>query len=187
MSSARLNADIRALAPRARLAFALLLCERMLPNLQLYCAATAQLVGPAPNALEALWALAIGERKTIGEHWGERLDQFLDEFDDGDSAGAVASRHAVMAIRCALDLALEGEGDGAIEVSRLSRDDVRLFLEAQHGEQLVLRDQPLMQDEFAVQQALVEALNEAHSRDALLALRQELREVGVSNLGISGD
>lgn len=185
MSSSQLNAAIRELTPRQRLAFSLLLAERMVPNLELYCAATEQDSGPVRKALEALWALAIGDRKTMGEHWCDRLDSYVDSLGDGDQAGAVASRHAALAVRCALDLAIEGEIDSAVEVSRLSRDDVRLFLEGQLGDQLVLRDQPLMQEEFEIQQALVEAAADCRDRDALLALRQELREVGVTNLGIA--
>jgi uncharacterized protein len=185
MSSAVLNATIRALGKSQRLTFCLLLAERMVPNLELYAAANEQPAGPARGALEALWALALGERKSVGEQWGEKLDSYLDSLDDDDNLGAVVSRNATLAVRCCLDLALEGDMECALMVSRISRDDVRQFLQAQHDEPLNLREQPLMQDEFAVQEALLTALAELNDATAWRELRQELRAEAVTNLGIS--
>lgn len=185
MSSAQLNQRVRDLAPRAQLSFTLLLCERMVPNLELYADLTGLDAGTARSALEALWAVALGDKKQIGEHWCDKVDELLDQLDDGDSCGALAALHGAMAVRCALDLVTQNDHESAIDVSRLSRDDVRQFLIAQFGEDVVLRDQPLMQDEFAIQDTLLEALSAPLDRDDLLALRAELREVGVTNLGIA--
>lgn len=185
MSSARLNAAIRALGKGQRLTFSLLLAERMLPNLELYAAASEQPPGPARGALEALWALALGEHKSVGEQWGEKLDSHLDSLDGDDNLGALASRNATLAVRCCLDLALEGDAECALMVSRLSRDDVRQFLQAQQDEPLELREQPLMQDEFAVQEALLTALADCPDAASWRELRQELRGEAVTNLGIS--
>ena len=139
MSSAHLNAAIRALTKGQRLTFSLLLAERMVPNLELYASASGQPPGPPRGALEALWALALGERKSVGEQWGDKLDNHLDSLDGDNNLGALASRNATLAVRCCLDLALEDDAECALMVSRLSRDDVRQFLQAQQDETLALQ------------------------------------------------
>lgn len=183
------------LSSRRQQAFMAALIERLLPNYALY----AQTAGHGDVhglrvILDLVWErLAVQGAKIDFERQAEKLAG-LEPPGDDDSFGARRALEAVVALSALLDT-LQGEAPEAVlEVSRASKGGVRAFIELTEGEEdgqrlaALVREHPLMKEENAFQDAVLEAAEEGVlDRDALKALRRLGRNAGVSNLGLSAE
>jgi len=186
------------LSPRHQQAFMAALIERLLPNYVFYCQAHyADTAGHGdPHGLRVIldlvWEqLAVREARIDFDRQAEKLAE-LEPPGDDDSFGARRALETVVALAALLDT-LRGEAPEAVlEVSRVSKGGVRAFIELTEGEEdgqrlaALVREHPLMADENAFQDAVLEAVAAGPlDRDALKALRRLGRNEGVSNLGLS--
>ncbi|WP_163575122.1 YjaG family protein [Halomonas faecis] len=183
------------LSSRRQQAFMAALIERLLPNYALY----AQTAGHGDVhglrvILDLVWErLAVQGAKIDFERQAEKLAG-LEPPGDDDSFGARRALEAVVALSALLDT-LQGEApDAVLEVSRTSKGGVRAFIELTEGEvddqrlAALVREHPLMTEENAFQDAVLEAAEEGVlDRDALKTLRRLGRNEGVSNLGLSAE
>lgn len=185
---------LQALSPRRQQAFMAALCERLLPNYGLYAETTGQ---GDPGALRAVLDL-VWERLTVKDaridfdRQAEKLAALEPPAED-DSFGARRALEAVVAVSALLDT-LRGEAPEAVlEVSRASRGGVRAYIELTEGEEdatrlgELVRRHPLMEDENAFQDAVLEAVEGDLDRDGLKTLRRLGRNEGVSNLGLGAE
>ncbi|WP_276208213.1 YjaG family protein [Halomonas sp. NO4] len=182
------------LSPRHQQAFMAALVERLLPNYALYADTTGQ--GDPQGLrviLDLVWErLAVREARIDFERQAEKLAE-LEPPGDDDSFGARRALEAVVALGALLDT-LRGEAPEAVlEVSRVSKGGVRAFIELTEGEEdaqrlaALVREHPLMEEENAFQDAVLEAVEAPLNRDALKGLRRLGRNEGVSNLGLSAE
>ncbi|MGM0704154.1 MAG: YjaG family protein [Pseudomonadota bacterium] len=183
------------LSSRRQQAFMAALIERLLPNYALYVQTAGH--GDAHGLrviLDLVWEqLAVQGAKIDFERQAEKLAG-LEPPGDDDSFGARRALEAVVALSALLDT-LQGEApDAVLEVSRASKGGVRAFIELTEGEEdgqrlaALVREHPLMKEENAFQDAVLEAAEEGVlDRDGLKALRRLGRNEGVSNLGLSAE
>nr|WP_297460957.1 YjaG family protein [uncultured Halomonas sp.] len=184
------------LGKRQQLAFMATLCERLIPNYALYAQMTGQ--GDMHRlrvVLDLVWeVLQVREARIDFALQAAKLAE-LEPPEDDDSFGARRAVETVVALAALLD-ALQGDApDAPLEVSQVSRNGVRAFIEMTEGrdeddaEQTAarLRAHPLMDDEYDFQATALEAANAELGRDALKALRRLGHNEGISNLGLSLD
>lgn len=190
------KARLRQLNTRQQQAFMAAVCERLLPNYVLYAQMTEQ--GDTHGLrviLDLVWeALQVREARIDFARQAEKLAELEPPADD-DSFGARRAVETVVALAALLD-ALRGDAPEApLEVSQTSRNGVQAFIEMTEGHEeddaernaARLRAHPLMDEEYAFQETVLEAVEGELGRDALKALRRLGRNGGVSNLGLSLD
>ncbi|WP_110598163.1 MULTISPECIES: YjaG family protein [Salinicola] len=192
--SGSFNARLRQLDARQRIAFMAALSERLVPNYALYAGVSGQ-GNPSVlhNVLDLVWErLKIAAAKIDFDKQAEKLAD-VEPPEADDSFGARRATEAVMALTTLLDT-LRGEApEAALEVSRVSRNGVRAYIEMTEGSEdaerldALFREHELMQDERDFQDAVLEALEADPGLKALSALRALGRNQGVSNLGLSLD
>ncbi|GAA5218348.1 YjaG family protein [Corallincola platygyrae] len=189
MASANtLNQQIRELSHWHQLAFSIALCERMLPNYQLFSEAVAW--GDAAtltNSLNAAWdALRTKPSQFNHERWQEKLAENIPDPEDYDMYGVWPAMDAATALDTLFSLFAEPKGPAALEISRLSRHCVKQYIQITEGEDVELKTHPLMQYEFDMQSELVEWLaDHAKSPNTVSQLRKEFLSPLISNLGLS--
>ncbi|NRB55878.1 MAG: YjaG family protein [Salinicola sp.] len=188
------NARLRQLDARQRIAFMAALSERLVPNYALYAVVSGQgNPGVLHNVLDLVWErLKIAAAKIDFDKQAEKLAD-VEPPEADDSFGARRATEAVMALTTLLDT-LRGEApEAALEVSRVSRNGVRAYIEMSEGSEdaerldALFREHELMQDERDFQDAVLEALEADPRLGDLSALRTLGRNQGVSNLGLSLD
>lgn len=195
-SAAGFKARLRQLNKRQQLAFMAALCERLMPNYALYAQMTEQ--GDTHGLrviLDLAWeALQVRDARIDFARQAEKLAELEPPADD-DSFGARRAVETVVAISALLDV-LQGEASEApLEVSQVSRNGVQAFIELTEGSEeddaernaARLRSHPLMDEEYAFQNDVLDAVEDELDRSRLKALRQLGRNEGVSNLGLSLD
>lgn len=188
MSAKSLNQQIRDLPRRMQLVFAATLCERMLANYQLFSDATG--FGDTKvlrNCLDAIWDVFRNTKPSINaERWQSKLDTCMPDPEAFDMFGVSPAIDAVVSLTTLIDGLNEMDYPAAVEISRVSRSCVKQYLLFTEGEDVVLKDHPLMQYEFSVQEELVGYLTGAKQKDAV---QKQIREIflseGLSNLGLS--
>ncbi|MAM58906.1 MAG: hypothetical protein CMN25_16435 [Salinicola sp.] len=192
--SGSFNARLRQLDARRRIAFMAALSERLVPNYALYAVVSGQ-GNPSVlhNVLDLVWErLKIAAARIDFDKQAEKLAA-IEPPETDDSFGARRATEAVMALTTLLDT-LRGEApEAALEVSRVSRNGVRAYIEMTEGSEdaerldALFREHDLMQDERDFQDAVLEALEADPRLEDLSALRALGRNQGVSNLGLSLD
>jgi uncharacterized protein YjaG (DUF416 family) len=188
MTATSLNQQIRDLPRRMQLAFAATLCERMLPNYQLFSDATE--FGDAAvlrNCLNAIWDASRKTKPAINaERWQTKLDACMPDPEQFDIFGVGPAIDAVASLAALIDGLNESDYPAAVEISRVSRSCVKQYLLFSEGEDVALKDHPLMQYEFALQEELVDFLAGAKPGDTLQRqIREAFLSEGLSNLGLS--
>ena len=182
------NARLRQLDARQQIAFMAALSERLVPNYALYAGMSGH-GNPSVmnNVLDLVWErLKVASARIDFDKQAEKLAE-IEPPEDDDSFGARRATESVMALTTLLD-ALRGEApEAALEVSRVSRNGVRAYIEMTEGSEDAERLDELMEDERDFQDAVLEALEAAPKLDDLSALRALGRNQGVSNLGLSLD
>lgn len=175
------------------LAFMSALCERMAPNFKLFCqmnelgteAKTYQ------NILNLVWEyLTIKEVKINFENQLEKLESIIPDVNDYDSFGVVPALDACQALAEILHAIIAGETlEKAVEISLISLGTIRALLETETGRdwsESELKENEDIQTELDVQWQVYRLLKECEKRDIelILALKNEIRTEGISNIGI---
>ncbi|MBY6094384.1 YjaG family protein [Ferrimonas balearica] len=188
---------IKALDLWQKTLFATALAERMLPNYLLFAELTeAEEADKVVTQLDMLWQSLYS--KDIRLNYERMLNQLEERMPDPqvhDFYGVYPASDALMAISTILTALQQKVEADLVNISKLSSSTVAAFIEATEQPEIEDDDaldefvfsHPLMQEERGLQSELL-TLVETLSRkdvDAIKGLRKELREEGVSNIGVS--
>ena len=175
------------------LAFMAALCERMAPNFKLFCQMN-ELSAEAKtyqNILNLVWEyLTIKDVKINFENQLEKLESIIPDVNDYDSFGVVPALDACQALAEILHAIIAGETlEKAVEISLISLGTIRALLETETGRdwsESKLKENEDIQTELDVQWQVYRLLKECEKRDIelILALKNEIRTEGISNIGI---
>ncbi len=187
---------IKALDTWQKTLLATALTERMLPNYQLFAQVTDQENSDkAMIALDLLWqSLTDRKFKLNFERLINQMDALIPDEQQYDCYAVYPATDlltALVTIFTALQQKIETD---LINISKLSSSTVAAFIEASESDdaQISANDDwvfahPLMQEERELQEQLLDWVEQLSPSDAdeVKGLRKELREAGISNLGIS--
>ena len=175
------------------LTFMAALCERMAPNFKLFCQMNELSVETKTyqNILNLVWEyLTIKDVKINFENQLEKLESIIPDVNDYDSFGVVPALDACQALAEILHAIIAGETlEKAVEISLISLGTIRALLETETGRdwsESKLKENEDIQTELDVQWQVYRLLNECEKRDIelILALKNEIRTEGISNIGI---
>ena len=175
------------------LTFMAALCERMAPNFKLFCQMNELSVETKTyqNILNLVWEyLTIKDVKINFENQLEKLESIIPDVNDYDSFGVVPALDACQALAEILHAIIAGETlEKAVEISLISLGTVRALLETETGRdwsESKLKENEDIQTELDVQWQVYRLLKECEKRDIelILALKNEIRTEGISNIGI---
>ncbi|USH02311.1 DUF416 family protein [Grimontia kaedaensis] len=170
------------------------LVERMYPNYAAFCQQT-EFAEPQAfrQLLDAVWeVLTVKNAKINFERQLEKLEELIPTTEEFDiylvypAIDACVSMSTLIHTLLDRDLLLES----VLKVSQQSVASVAQLEEAQTGVEVTNENQKEMESvcaEWDMQWAIFRALKEAEDRDVemIRGIRNELREEGVSNLGLS--
>ncbi|GAA4897507.1 YjaG family protein [Ferrimonas pelagia] len=189
---------IKELSSNQKILFAVALSERMLPNYQLFAQITEQEDSQKASTIQdMLWqSLYTPNFKLNYDRMLDQLEALMPDHGDHDFYGVYPATDALMALSTILTALQQKIDADLINVSKLSSSTVAAFIEASdlpddlNSEKALddyIFDHPLMADEKAIQEQLLEWVEEQEKTDpeAIKALRKELRDSGVSNIGVS--
>ncbi|HHF3589958.1 TPA: YjaG family protein [Haemophilus influenzae] len=175
------------------LTFMAALCERMAPNFKLFCQMN-ELSAEAKtyqNILNLVWEyLTIKDVKINFENQLEKLESIIPDVNDYDSFGVVPALDACQALAEILHAIIAGETlEKAVEISLISLGTIRALLKTETGRdwsESKLKENEDIQTELDVQWQVYRLLKECEKRDIelILALKNEIRTEGISNIGI---
>ncbi|AYO33857.1 TPA: YjaG family protein [Haemophilus influenzae] len=175
------------------LTFMAALCERMAPNFKLFCQMNELSVETKTyqNILNLVWEyLTIKDVKINFENQLEKLESIIPDVNDYDSFGVVPALDACQALAEILHAIIAGETlEKAVEISLISLGTIRALLETETGRdwsESKLKENEDIQTELDVQWQVYRLLKECEKRDIelILALKNEIRTEGISNIGI---
>ncbi|HHF0148623.1 hypothetical protein CN11_05840 [Haemophilus influenzae] len=175
------------------LTFMTALCERMAPNFKLFCQMNELSVESKTyqNILNLVWEyLTIKDVKINFENQLEKLESIIPDVNDYDSFGVVPALDACQALAEILHAIIAGETlEKAVEISLISLGTIRALLETETGRdwsESKLKENEDIQTELDVQWQVYRLLKECEKRDIelILALKNEIRTEGISNIGI---
>lgn len=175
------------------LTFMAALCERMAPNFKLFCQMNELSAGAKTyqNILNLVWEyLTIKDVKINFENQLEKLESIIPDVNDYDSFGVVPALDACQALAEILHAIIAGETlEKAVEISLISLGTIRALLETETGRdwsESKLKENEDIQTELDVQWQVYRLLKECEKRDIelILALKNEIRTEGISNIGI---
>ncbi|MFZ7129017.1 YjaG family protein [Avibacterium avium] len=181
------------LASWQHLTFMACLCERMLPNFQLFCQVTEQ---PAQsriyqNILNLTWEyLTVKDAHINFDNQLEKFEAIIPDVNNYDFYGVVPAIEACEALSELLHSLIAGETlEHAVQVSLISLQTVIGLLETNLDRELSeqeLKASEEIEQELDVQWQIYRALRECEERDVslILALKNEIRAEGISNIGI---
>ncbi|MGC6408784.1 YjaG family protein [Bisgaard Taxon 45] len=172
------------------------LCERMLPNYQLFC----QVIGQEEqakiyqNILNLVWEqLTVKGAKINFESQLEKLENIIPDLNEHQFYGALPAVDACEALAELLHTLIAGSSlEQAIKISQLSLQTVATFLEQQAEQELsekALKESEEIQQELDLQWLIYRTLKECETRNIalILDLKNELRSTGISNIGIENE
>ena len=175
------------------LTFMAALCERMAPNFKLFCQMN-ELSAEAKtyqNILNLVWEyLTVKDAKINFENQLEKLETIIPDVNDYESFGVVPALDACQALAEILHAIIAGETlERAVEMSLISLGTVTSLLETETGRDWSdseLKESEDIQAELDVQWQVYRLLKECEKRDIelILALKNEIRTEGISNIGI---
>ncbi|HII3848307.1 TPA: YjaG family protein [Pasteurella multocida] len=169
------------------------LCERMLPNFQLFCQVVEQEENGKlyQNILNLVWEhLTVKGAKINFENQLEKLENIIPDLNEHQFYGALPAADACEALSELLHTLIAGSNlEQAIKISQLSLQTVATFLEQQAEQALsekALKESEEIQQELDLQWLIYRTLNACEKRDIalILDLKNELRSTGISNIGI---
>ena len=192
---------IRALPFAYQTLLGLYLCERMLPNYQLFHQVTG-FGDPEPlrGALNALWDWSWQPTKVKVNvaRWQEKVDDVTPSEHGHDMLGVYPAMDACTALSTLLQGLLDKEGSYLVDVAKVSQASVAKFLELTEGADLsaearqqLLLDHDLTHYEIDVQQAVLNYLEAVApaaplpSQTIVQQMRAMLAEEDCSNIGVS--
>lgn len=187
---------LKALSLPQKQLFAIALCQRMLPNYQLF-SEVCEFGQPAvlSTALDLLWQSQYDKKnKYNADVHLQRLEENTPDPSDFEAYGVYPAMDAVVAISTLMSAIADKIEDDIINISKLSSSTVANYIEALSDEDLMdeaLDDyvfaHPVMLEEKELQNMLldiIEANPDIHP-DLVKGLRKDIIEAGVSNIGIS--
>lgn len=175
------------------LTFMACLCERMLPNFQLFCEVSKRSDHAKifQNVLNLVWEhLTVKGAKINFENQLEKLEEIIPDVNQFDFYGVFPAEDAAQALSELLHSLIAGETlEQAIKLSQLSLATVATYLETQQNRSLneqELKDSAEIQEELDVQWQIYRLLAECEERDValILELKNEIRTTGISNIGL---
>lgn len=175
------------------LTFMSCLCERMLPNFQLFCRVTEQDNNSKiyQNILDLVWEyLTVKGAKINFENQLEKLELIIPDINQYEFYGVHPAADACEGLSDLLHALIAGETlEKAVRLSQLSLQTVALFLETQSEQtfnEQQLKNNEIIQQELDLQWQIYRLLKECEKRDSglILALKSELRSEKISNIGI---
>ncbi|MFZ7216205.1 YjaG family protein [Avibacterium avium] len=181
------------LASWQHLTFMACLCERMLPNFQLFCQVTEL---PAQsriyqNILNLAWEyLTVKDAHINFDNQLEKFEAIIPDVNNYDFYGVVPAIEACEALSELLHSLIAGETlEHAVQVSLISLQTVIGLLETNLDRELSeqeLKASEEIEQELDVQWQIYRVLRECEERDVslILALKNEIRAEGISNIGI---
>jgi len=184
------------LATWQHLTFMACLCERMYPNYHLFCQITEQPQNAQVyhNILNLVWEyLTVKDANINFENQLEKLENIIPDVNDYDFYGVVPALDACEGLAEVLHTIIAGDSCmQAVKLSELSLQTVADLLVEQNGRELSeaeLKETEEIQQELDVQWQIYRALKEAekHNVELISDLKNELREVGVSNICVKID
>ncbi|MDT7526553.1 MULTISPECIES: YjaG family protein [Pseudidiomarina] len=192
---------IRALPMPYQTLLALYLCQRMLPNYELFH----QVTGfgdpkPLQGALNACWEWVWQPKKVKVNfaRWQEKVDDETPSEHGHDMLGVYPAMDACTAISTLLQGLMDNNSADFVSVAKVSQAGVAKFLELTEGAEMsaeqrrkLLREHELAVYEVEVQQAMLNfletlAASQPQPSQALVQqVRQMVADEGVSNIGVS--
>lgn len=175
------------------LTFMACLCERMLPNFQLFCEVSKRSDHAKifQNVLNLVWEhLTVKGAKINFENQLEKLEEIIPDVNQFDFYGVFPAEDAAQALSELLHSLIAGETlEQAIKLSQLSLATVATYLETQQNRSLneqELKNSAEIQEELDVQWQIYRLLAECEERDValILELKNEIRTTGISNIGL---
>ncbi|MEZ8144059.1 hypothetical protein A1OO_00590 [Enterovibrio norvegicus FF-33] len=182
------------LEPWQHITFMAALVERMYPNYAAFCQQT-DFAEPQAfrSLLDAVWEiLTVKAAKINFENQLEKLEELIPGMDDHDIYLTYPAIDVCVAMSTLIHTLLDRDLmlESVLKVSQLSVSGVAQLEEAQTGVEVTNANQKEIEsvcDEWDVQWAIFRALKEADERDVemIRGIRNEIREDGISNLGLS--
>lgn len=182
------------LEPWQHITFMTALVERMYPNYAAFCQQT-EFAEPQTfrQLLDAVWeVLTVKSAKINFERQLEKLEELIPTTEAFDIYLVYPAIDACVAMSTLLHTLLDRDLmlESVLKVSQQSVASVAQLEEAQTGVEVTNDNQKEIESicaEWDVQWAIFRALKEAQERDIemIRGIRNELREEGISNLGLS--
>ncbi|PJC85684.1 DUF416 domain-containing protein [Vibrio sp. HA2012] len=180
--------------PWQQITFMACLCERMYPNYALFCQNTEFAESRVfRDILDSVWELlTVKNAKVNFERQLEKLEELIPSADDFEFYAVYPAIDACVGLSTLLHGLLDRDYlfDNMLKLSQQSVETVVQLEEAQGADSITndnQKENEAVCEEWDVQWAIFRPLREATERDIELIkdLRNELREEGVSNIGIS--
>lgn len=200
MASLNTFERIRALSFEYQTIMALYLCQRMLPNYELFHQVTG-FGDPKPlnSALNACWDWVWQPKqvKVNFNRWQEKVEDVAPSEHGHDMLGVYPAMDACTAISTLLQGLIDSNSSDMIDVAKISQASVQKFLELTEGEHLdapdrekMLREHELTGYEIEIQQAMLHFLESLYgtqpkpSKELVQQIRAMVQEEGISNIGV---
>ena len=189
-----LQLRLEKLEPWKQITFMACLCERMYPNFAMFCDST-EFAEPRiyRDILDSIWEqLTVKSAKVNYERQLEKLEEIIPSSEDFDFYGVYPAIDACIGLSTLLHGLLDRDDlfESMQKISQQSVQTVAQLEEAQTGLEITndnQKDHEAVCEEWDVQWAIFRPLKDAQERDIELIkdLRFELREDGISNIGVS--
>ncbi|WP_099609031.1 YjaG family protein [Vibrio coralliilyticus] len=189
-----LQLRLEKLEPWKQITFMACLCERMYPNFAMFCDST-EFAEPRiyRDILDSIWEqLTVKSAKVNYERQLEKLEEIIPSSEDFDFYGVYPAIDACIGLSILLHGLLDRDDlfESMQKISQQSVQTVAQLEEAQTGLEITndnQKDNEAVCEEWDVQWAIFRPLKDAQERDIELIkdLRFELREDGISNIGVS--
>ncbi|KJY78506.1 hypothetical protein TW78_02840 [Vibrio coralliilyticus] len=189
-----LQLRLEKLEPWKQITFMACLCERMYPNYAMFCDST-EFAEPRiyRDILDSIWEqLTVKSAKVNYERQLEKLEEIIPSSEDFDFYGVYPAIDACIGLSTLLHGLLDRDDlfESMQKISQQSVQTVAQLEEAQTGLEITndnQKDNEAVCEEWDLQWAIFRPLKDAQERDIELIkdLRFELREDGISNIGVS--
>ncbi|MCL1141840.1 YjaG family protein [Shewanella gaetbuli] len=189
---------LKALSLPQKQLFAVALCQRMLPNYQLF-SEVCEFGQPTvlSTALDLLWQSQYDKKVkfNVDVHL-QRLDENTPDPADFEAYGVYPAMDAAVAISTLMSAIQAKAEEDIVNISKLSSSTVANYIEALSDESLMdealddfVFSHPVMAEEKELQGMLLDIIeaNPTIQADLVKGLRKDIIEAGVSNIGISID
>ncbi|MDB1122725.1 YjaG family protein [Vibrio algarum] len=180
--------------PWQQITFMACLCERMYPNYAVFCENTKFAEARVyRDILDSIWELMTVKTAKINfERQLEKLEELIPSSEEFDFYGVYPAIDACKGLSQLIHGLLDRDYlfENMLSLSELSVLTVAQLEEAQGSEEITnenQKDNEAVCTEWDVQWAIYRPLKDAEKRDVELIkdLRQEIKDEGISNLGIS--
>ena len=189
-----LQLRLEKLEPWKQITFMACLCERMYPNYAMFCDSTQFSESRIyRDILDSVWEqLTVKSAKVNYERQLEKLEEIIPSSEDFEFYGVFPAIDACVGLSTLLHGLLDRDDlfESMQKVSQLSVQTVADLEQVQTNIEVTnenQKDNQAVSEEWDVQWAIFRPLKDAQERDIDLIkdLRLELREEGISNIGLS--